>query len=173
MEEAGEAVEDSADSCEKVSRQLCLLSPGASECHIDCYHCVCYNGCDTATVHVTVTVDYNPVCFPISLASSEDSSQLPAAPPREFPVFLWQPFLRHGYFCFAEATAQRRFSATLRDCIRRLNHGMPAPCRAAGRPWGLQDEPTPCEVCSEQELGGKGAGHLAGCVNPGTSGLQA
>ncbi|XP_040841300.1 protein Niban 1 [Ochotona curzoniae] len=60
--------------------------------------------------------------FPDPTASSEDSSQLLAAPPREFPVFLWQPFLRHGYFCFAEATAQRRFSATLRDCIRRLNH---------------------------------------------------
>ncbi|XP_058525666.1 protein Niban 1 [Ochotona princeps] len=60
--------------------------------------------------------------FPDPTGSSEDSSQLLAAPPREFPVFLWQPFLRHGCFCFAEATAQRRFSATLRDCIRRLNH---------------------------------------------------
>lgn len=43
--------------------------------------------------------------------------------PREFPVYLWQPFLRHGYFCFHEAAEQKKFSALLNDCIRHLNHG--------------------------------------------------
>lgn len=44
--------------------------------------------------------------------------------PKEFPVYLWQPFLRHGYFCFQDAAEQRKFSALLSDCIRHLNHGM-------------------------------------------------
>ena len=44
--------------------------------------------------------------------------------PKEFPVYLWLPFLRHGYFCFHEAAEQKKFSALLNDCIRHLNHGM-------------------------------------------------
>ena len=43
--------------------------------------------------------------------------------PKEFPVYLWQPFLRHSYFCFQEAAEQKKFSALLTDCIRHLNHG--------------------------------------------------
>ena len=43
--------------------------------------------------------------------------------PKEFPVYLWQPFLRHGYFSFHEAADQRKFSALLSDCIRHVNHG--------------------------------------------------
>ena len=43
--------------------------------------------------------------------------------PKEFPVYLWQPFLKHGYFCFQDAADQKKFSALLSDCIRHLNHG--------------------------------------------------
>nr|XP_012591624.1 protein Niban [Microcebus murinus] len=61
--------------------------------------------------------------FPDPLASGEKENTQPfVAMPKEFPVYLWQPFLRHGYFCFCEAAEQRRFSALLSDCIRHLNH---------------------------------------------------
>ncbi|XP_036298741.1 protein Niban 1 isoform X2 [Pipistrellus kuhlii] len=60
--------------------------------------------------------------FPDPLASSEKESAPPfVVPPKEFPVYLWQPFLRHGYFCFPEAAEQRKFHALLSDCIRHLN----------------------------------------------------
>ncbi|KAM6305640.1 protein Niban 1 [Aegotheles albertisi] len=42
--------------------------------------------------------------------------------PREFPVYLWQPFARHSYYCFAQPEAQRQFSAALGDCVRHSNH---------------------------------------------------
>lgn len=60
--------------------------------------------------------------FPDPLASSEKESAPPfVVPPKEFPVYLWQPFLRHGYFCFQEAAEQKKFHALLSDCIRHLN----------------------------------------------------
>uniref|UniRef100_A0A8C0QC54 Niban 1/2/3 domain-containing protein n=1 Tax=Canis lupus familiaris TaxID=9615 RepID=A0A8C0QC54_CANLF len=61
--------------------------------------------------------------FPDPLAPSEKENAQPfVVLPKEFPVYLWQPFLRHGYFCFHEATDQKKFSALLSDCIRHLNH---------------------------------------------------
>uniref|UniRef100_A0A673TY11 Niban apoptosis regulator 1 n=1 Tax=Suricata suricatta TaxID=37032 RepID=A0A673TY11_SURSU len=61
--------------------------------------------------------------FPDPLASSEKELAQPlVVMPKEFPVYLWQPFLRHGYFCFHEAAEQKKFSALLSDCIRHLNH---------------------------------------------------
>ncbi|XP_059987708.1 protein Niban 1 isoform X2 [Lagenorhynchus albirostris] len=61
--------------------------------------------------------------FPDPIASSEKENTQPfVVLPKEFPVYLWQPFLRHGYFCFQDAADQRKFSALLSDCIRHLNH---------------------------------------------------
>ncbi|XP_077012901.1 protein Niban 1 [Tamandua tetradactyla] len=57
------------------------------------------------------------------LASSEKENAQPfVVLPKEFPVYLWQPFLRHGYFCFQEASEQKKFSTLLGDCVRHLNH---------------------------------------------------
>nr|XP_008112913.1 PREDICTED: protein Niban [Anolis carolinensis] len=55
---------------------------------------------------------------------SNDKENAPAfvVLPKEFPVYLWQPFLRHSYFCFMDAEAQKRLSTALNDCIRHLNH---------------------------------------------------
>ncbi|XP_037362194.1 protein Niban 1 isoform X2 [Talpa occidentalis] len=70
--------------------------------------------------------DYNLLSdrhFPDPIATSEKEASQPFVVfPKEFPVYLWQPFLRHGYFCFQEAAEQRKFSALLCDCIRHLNH---------------------------------------------------
>lgn len=60
--------------------------------------------------------------FPDPTASSEKNSQPFVLLPKAFPVYLWQPYLRHGYFCFHEAAEQQKFSALLNDCIRHLNH---------------------------------------------------
>ncbi|XP_045153925.1 protein Niban 1 [Echinops telfairi] len=61
--------------------------------------------------------------FPDPIASTEKENAQPIVVlPKEFPVYLWQPFLRHAYFCFQEAPGQKRFSALLSDCIRHLNH---------------------------------------------------
>ncbi|XP_058395866.1 protein Niban 1 [Diceros bicornis minor] len=61
--------------------------------------------------------------FPDPIASSEKENAQPfVVLPKEFPVYLWQPFLRHGYFCFHDAADQKKFSALLSDCIRHLNH---------------------------------------------------
>lgn len=60
--------------------------------------------------------------FPDPIVSSEKENAQPfVVLPKEFPVYLWLPFLRHSYFCFQEAADQRRFSALLSDCIRHLN----------------------------------------------------
>lgn len=68
----------------------------------------------------------NGLCvFNISLASNEKENTQPfVVLPKEYPVYLWQPFLRHAYFCFHEALDQKKFSGLLSDCIRHLNHGM-------------------------------------------------
>ncbi|XP_052056176.1 protein Niban 1 [Apodemus sylvaticus] len=60
--------------------------------------------------------------FPDPTASSEKNSQPFVVLPKAFPVYLWQPYLRHGYFCFHEAADQQKFSALLNDCIRHLTH---------------------------------------------------
>ncbi|ERE73605.1 protein Niban-like protein [Cricetulus griseus] len=60
--------------------------------------------------------------FPDPIASSEKNSQPFVVLPKAFPVYLWQPYLRHAYFCFQEAAEQQKFSALLNDCIRHLNH---------------------------------------------------
>ncbi|ELW69734.1 Protein Niban [Tupaia chinensis] len=63
--------------------------------------------------------------FPDPVASNEKENAQPfVVLPKEFPVYLWQPFLRHGYYCFSEEAEQRKFGALLNDCIRHLNHGM-------------------------------------------------
>ncbi|XP_032948711.1 protein Niban 1 isoform X2 [Rhinolophus ferrumequinum] len=61
--------------------------------------------------------------FPDPLASNEKENTQPfVVLPKEYPVYLWQPFLRHAYFCFHEALDQKKFSGLLSDCIRHLNH---------------------------------------------------
>ncbi|KAK9403933.1 putative protein Niban [Crotalus adamanteus] len=60
------------------------------------------------------------------LSSSEkENTQAFVVPPKEFPVYLWQPFLRHNYYCFPDSEAQKQFSTMLNDCIRHLNHEKP------------------------------------------------
>lgn len=75
---------------------------------------------------VTSEEEYNLLSdrhFPDPIASNEKENAQPLVVlPKDFPVFLWQPFLRHGYFCFAEAADQKKFSTLLSDCIRHLNH---------------------------------------------------
>uniref|UniRef100_A0AC11D0P6 Niban apoptosis regulator 1 n=1 Tax=Ovis aries TaxID=9940 RepID=A0AC11D0P6_SHEEP len=61
--------------------------------------------------------------FPDPIAANEKENTQPfVVLPKEFPVYLWQPFLRHGYFCFQDAAGQKKLSAVLSDCIRHLNH---------------------------------------------------
>ncbi|XP_065505210.1 protein Niban 1 [Caloenas nicobarica] len=61
--------------------------------------------------------------FPDPVGSSEkEVTQAFIQLPREFPVYLWQPFARHSYYCFPEPGAQRQFSAALGDCVRHANH---------------------------------------------------
>ncbi|XP_006872585.1 PREDICTED: protein Niban-like [Chrysochloris asiatica] len=61
--------------------------------------------------------------FPDPIASNEKENAQPfVVLPKEFPVYLWQPYIRHAYFCFQEAVDQKKFSALLSDCIRHLNH---------------------------------------------------
>ncbi|XP_010295303.1 PREDICTED: protein Niban-like, partial [Phaethon lepturus] len=70
--------------------------------------------------------DYNLLSdkhFPDPVGSSEkEVAQAFVQLPREFPVYLWQPFARHSYYCFPEPEAQRQFSAMLGDCVRHSNH---------------------------------------------------
>ncbi|KFQ16140.1 Protein Niban, partial [Leptosomus discolor] len=75
---------------------------------------------------LTSEEDYNLLSdkhFPDPVGSSEkEVSQAFVQLPREFPVYLWQPFARHSYYCFPEPEAQRQFSAMLEDCVRHSNH---------------------------------------------------
>ncbi|XP_009864316.1 PREDICTED: protein Niban, partial [Apaloderma vittatum] len=70
--------------------------------------------------------DYNLLSdkhFPDPVGSSEkEVAQAFVQLPREFPVYLWQPFARHSYYCFTDPEAQRQFSAVLGDCVRHSNH---------------------------------------------------
>ncbi|XP_042319501.1 protein Niban 1 [Sceloporus undulatus] len=75
---------------------------------------------------LTTEEEYNLLSdkhFPDPNGSSEkENAPAFVVLPKEFPVYLWQPFLRHGYFCFTNAEAQKQFSTALNDCIRHLNH---------------------------------------------------
>ncbi|XP_010153920.1 PREDICTED: protein Niban-like, partial [Eurypyga helias] len=75
---------------------------------------------------LTSEEDYNLLSdkhFPDPVGSSEkEVAQAFVQLPREFPVYLWQPFARHSYFCFPEPETQRQFSAVLGDCVRHANH---------------------------------------------------
>ncbi|XP_027756322.1 protein Niban [Empidonax traillii] len=75
---------------------------------------------------LTSEEDYNLLSdkhFPDPVGSSEKEASPAFVPlPKEFPVYLWQPFARHSYFCFPEPGAQREFSAVLGDCVRHSNH---------------------------------------------------
>lgn len=75
---------------------------------------------------LTTEEDYNLLSdrhFPDPNASNEkESAQAFVVFPKEFPVYLWQPFLRHNYFCFQDPESQKQFSTVLNDCIRHLNH---------------------------------------------------
>lgn len=75
---------------------------------------------------LTSEEDYNLLSdkhFPDPVGSSEkEVAQAFVQLPREFPVYLWQPFARHSYYCFSEPEAQRQFSAVLGDCVRHSNH---------------------------------------------------
>ncbi|XP_067997429.1 protein Niban 1 [Melanerpes formicivorus] len=75
---------------------------------------------------LTSEEDYNLLSdkhFPDPVGPSEkEVSQGFVQLPKEFPVYLWQPFARHSYYCFPEAEAQRHFSAVLGDCVRHANH---------------------------------------------------
>ncbi|KFW67529.1 Protein Niban, partial [Pygoscelis adeliae] len=75
---------------------------------------------------LTSEEDYNLLSdkhFPDPVGSSEkEVAQAFVQLPKEFPVYLWQPFSRHSYYCFPEPEAQRQFSAVLGDCVRHSNH---------------------------------------------------
>ncbi|XP_050163224.1 protein Niban 1 [Myiozetetes cayanensis] len=75
---------------------------------------------------LTSEEDYNLLSdkhFPDPVGSSEKEVCPAFVPlPKEFPVYLWQPFAQHSYFCFPEPAAQREFSAVLGDCVRHSNH---------------------------------------------------
>ncbi|XP_053105769.1 protein Niban 1 [Hemicordylus capensis] len=74
---------------------------------------------------LTAEEDYNILSdkhFPDPNASNEkENAQAFVVLPKEYPVFLWQPFLRHSYFCFPDPESQKQFSTALNDCIRHLN----------------------------------------------------
>ncbi|XP_062353718.1 protein Niban 1 [Cinclus cinclus] len=74
---------------------------------------------------LTSEEDYNLLSdkhFPDPLGSSEEAAAAFVPLPKEFPVYLWQPFSRHSYYCFPEPGAQRHFSTLLGDCVRHCNH---------------------------------------------------
>ncbi|KFW94598.1 Protein Niban, partial [Phalacrocorax carbo] len=75
---------------------------------------------------LTSEEDYNLLSdkhFPDPIGSSEkEVAQAFVQLPKEFPVYLWQPFARHSYYCFPEPEAQRQFSTMLGDCVRHSNH---------------------------------------------------
>ncbi|KAG6930819.1 family with sequence similarity 129, member A [Chelydra serpentina] len=74
---------------------------------------------------LTSEEDYNLLSdkhFPDPVASNEkENAQAFVLLPKEFPVYLWQPYLRHSYYCFEDPDAQKQFSAVLNDCVRHLN----------------------------------------------------
>nr|XP_028588329.1 protein Niban [Podarcis muralis] len=75
---------------------------------------------------LTTEEEYNLLSdkhFPDPSGSNEkENAQAFVGLPKEFPVYLWQPFLRHSCFCFPDRESQKKFSTVLNDCIRHLNH---------------------------------------------------
>ncbi|XP_068809633.1 protein Niban 1 [Struthio camelus] len=75
---------------------------------------------------LTSEEDYNLLSdkhFPDPVGSNEkEVAQAFVQLPKEFPVYLWQPYFRHSYYCFPEPEAQKQFSAVLNDCVRHSNH---------------------------------------------------
>uniref|UniRef100_A0A8B9SDE4 Niban apoptosis regulator 1 n=1 Tax=Apteryx owenii TaxID=8824 RepID=A0A8B9SDE4_APTOW len=75
---------------------------------------------------LTSEEDYNLLSdkhFPDPVGSNEkEAAQAFVQLPKEFPVYLWQPYFRHSYYCFPEPGAQKQFSAALNDCVRHSNH---------------------------------------------------
>ncbi|RXM28361.1 Protein Niban [Acipenser ruthenus] len=60
--------------------------------------------------------------FPDPSGVSEENAPPMVSMPDQFPVYLWQPYQKHSYFCFHSADSQKRFAAALGDCIRHQNH---------------------------------------------------
>ncbi|KAK1164016.1 protein Niban 1-like isoform X1 [Acipenser oxyrinchus oxyrinchus] len=60
--------------------------------------------------------------FPDLSGVSEEKAPPMVSMPDQFPVYLWQPYQKHSYFCFHGADSQKSFAAALRDCIRHQNH---------------------------------------------------
>ncbi|MGH0148349.1 UNVERIFIED_CONTAM: hypothetical protein FKN15_047514 [Acipenser sinensis] len=60
--------------------------------------------------------------FPDLSGVSEENAPPMVSMPDQFPVYLWQPYQKHSYFCFHGADSQKSFAAVLRDCIRHQNH---------------------------------------------------
>ncbi|XP_062437448.1 protein Niban 1 [Rhea pennata] len=75
---------------------------------------------------LTSEEDYNLLSdkhFPDPVGPNEkEVAQAFVQLPKEFPVYLWQPYFRHSYYCFPEPEAQKQFSAVLSDCVRHSNH---------------------------------------------------
>ncbi|KGL76380.1 Protein Niban, partial [Tinamus guttatus] len=75
---------------------------------------------------LTSEEDYNLLSdkhFPDPVGCNEkEGAQAFVQLPKEFPVYLWQPYFRHSYYCFPEPEAQQQFSAVLSDCVRHSNH---------------------------------------------------
>lgn len=69
------------------------------------------------------SADFTWRCVFCAGSSEKEVAQAFVQLPREFPVYLWQPFARHSYYCFSEPEAQRQFSAVLGDCVRHANYG--------------------------------------------------
>ncbi|XP_041133578.1 protein Niban 1-like isoform X2 [Polyodon spathula] len=60
--------------------------------------------------------------FPDPSGVSEENAPPMVSMPDQFPVYLWQPYQKHSYFCFHSADSQKSFAAALGDCIRHQNH---------------------------------------------------
>ncbi|XP_039590871.1 protein Niban 1a [Polypterus senegalus] len=60
--------------------------------------------------------------FPDPSGVSDEASPPMVAMPDKFPVYLWQPYRRHSYFCFQDEQSQKSFTTILRDCIRHQNY---------------------------------------------------
>ncbi|KAK1165311.1 protein Niban 1-like isoform X1 [Acipenser oxyrinchus oxyrinchus] len=60
--------------------------------------------------------------FPDPSGVSEEKAPPIVSMPDQFPVYLWQPYQKHSYFCFHGADSQKSFAAALGDCIRHQNH---------------------------------------------------
>jgi len=83
----------------------------------------CFSGLSWQRKRAKTSADFKWRCVFFVGSSEKEVAQAFVQLPREFPVYLWQPFARHSYYCFPEPEAQRQFSAVLGDCVRHSNHG--------------------------------------------------